>query len=134
MPREEVRRSGMKTLRLLSFAVAVAAFMGCLESAHAAPADLQFNQVVNDFVFSSLALSPTTATGIGYHKHHGAVLDDALEDYSQAGIKASLDLLSAIEMRIGTLDAKSLNAEQRADIDIMHDAIEASRLGVRGVT
>jgi len=123
----------MKTLRSLAFALGVAVFIGCLESARAAPADLQFNQVVNDFVFGTLALSPTTATGAGYHKHHGAVLDDALENYGPAGIKASLDLLSDIEMRIGTLDAKSLNAEQRADIDIMRDAIGATRLDVQDV-
>src|ERR1700722_13763780 len=132
MPRE-VRRSGMKALRSLTFAMGVAVFIGCLESARAAPADVQFNKGVNNFVFGSLALSPTIATGIGYHKNQGAVLDDVLEDYSPAGIKASLDLLSDIEMRIGTLDAKSFNAEQRADIDIMRDAIGASRLDVQDV-
>jgi uncharacterized protein (DUF885 family) len=83
---------------------------------------------VDDFVFGTLALSPTTATGVGYHRHHGAALDDLLEDFSPAGIKASLNLLSDIEIRIGKLDSKSLSAEQRADIDIMHDAIEATRL------
>ncbi|MDP9010220.1 MAG: DUF885 domain-containing protein, partial [Pseudomonadota bacterium] len=125
----------MQTLRSLAFAfaVGVAVFIGCLESARAAPADLQFNQVVNDFVFGTLALSPTTATGIGYHRHHGAVLDEKLEDFSPAGIKASLNLLSDIETRIGTLDAKSFNAEQRADIDIMHDAIEAARLDMQDI-
>jgi uncharacterized protein (DUF885 family) len=99
-------------------------------SAHASPADLQFTQVVDDFVFGTLALSPTTATGIGYHRHHGAVLDDLLDDFSPAGIKASLNLLSDIEVRVARLDAKAFNAEQRADIDIMHDAIEATRLDV----
>ena len=84
-------------------------------------------------MFGTLALSPTTATGIGYHRHHGAVLDDQLEDFSPAGIKASLNLLSEIEMRIGTLDAKSFNQEQRADINIMHGAIAAARLDLQDI-
>ena len=123
----------MKHLKPLSGAVSVAVLISCLSSARATPTDLQFNQVVEDFVFGTLSLSPTTATGIGYHKHHGAVLDDMLEDFSPAGIKASLGLLSDIETRIAKLDSKSLSAEQRADIDIMHDAIEATRLDVEDI-
>jgi uncharacterized protein (DUF885 family) len=122
----------MKHLQTLSVVFGLAVTLGGL-AARATPTDLQFNQVVDDFVFSTLALSPTTATGIGYHRHHGAVLDDELENFSPAGIKASLNLLSDIEIRIGKLDSKSLSAEQRADIDIMHDAIEATRLDVEEI-
>ena len=53
-------------------------------SARAAPADLQFNQVVDDFVFGTLALSPVTASTVGYHKHHGEMLEDQLDDFSAA--------------------------------------------------
>jgi uncharacterized protein (DUF885 family) len=123
----------MKHLQALSVALGLAAALGGLSPARATPTDLQFNQVVDDFVFGTLALSPTTATGIGYHRHHGAALDDLLEDFSPAGIKASLNLLSDIEIRIGKLDSKSLTAEQRADIDIIHDAIEATRLDVEEI-
>jgi uncharacterized protein (DUF885 family) len=117
----------------LTMAWCVALVIGGSSSARATPTDLQFNQVVDDFVFGTLALSPTTATGTGYHRHHGAVLDDLLEDFSPGGIKASLNLLSDIEIRIAKLDSKSLSAEQRADIDIMHDAIEATRLDVEEI-
>ena len=123
----------MKNLRSLGFAVGVALFMGCLQTARASPADLQFNQLVDDFVFGTLSLAPTTATGMGYHRHRGVLLDDQLEDFSPAGIKASLNLLSEIEMRIGTLDAKSFNQEQRADINIMHGAIAAARLDLQDI-
>jgi uncharacterized protein (DUF885 family) len=87
-----------------------------------------FEQLVDDFVFGTLALSPTNATGVGYHEHHGASLDDLLEDFTPAGIAASQALLRAIDARIARLDAASLDAEQRADIDIMRGAIGASRL------
>jgi uncharacterized protein (DUF885 family) len=123
----------MKLLQSLSAVLGLAVWLGGLSPARATPTDLQFNQVVDDFVFGTLALSPTTATSVGYHRHHGAALDDLLEDFSPAGIKASLSLLSDIEIRIGALDSKSLSAEQRADIDIIHDAIGATRLDVEEI-
>jgi uncharacterized protein (DUF885 family) len=51
-----------------------------------------------------------------------------LDDYSPAGIAASKALVHDIEARIARLDAASLDAEQRADVDMMRDALGASRL------
>ena len=87
-----------------------------------------FEQLVDDFVLGTLALSPTNATSFGYHVHHGQSLDDLLDDFSPAGIAAAHSLLSDIEARITRLDAGSLDAEQRADISIMRDGLGASRL------
>ena len=87
-----------------------------------------FEHLVDDFVFGTLALSPTTATSVGYHVHHGVSLDDALDDFSPEGIAASKTLLNDIDARIGRLDLGSLDAEQKADVDIMRNALGASRL------
>src|ERR1700682_5088511 len=97
-------------------------------NAKAASTGSQFEQLVDDFVFGTLALSPTTATSFGYHVHHGASLDDMLDDFSPAGIAASRNLVQDIEARIARLDTASLDAEQRADIEIMQGALGASRL------
>jgi uncharacterized protein (DUF885 family) len=94
----------------------------------AAPTAGQFDQLVDDFVLGTLALSPTTATSFGYHVHHDASLDDMLDDFSPAGIAASRSFLLDIEARIKRLDTTALDAEQRADIEIMQDALGASRL------
>ena len=95
----------------------------------AAPAKSdQFERLVDDFIFGTLALSPTSATAAGYHEHHGTSLDDMLDDFSPAGIAASRNLVRDIEARIAKFDAASLDAEQRADIDIIRDALGASRL------
>jgi uncharacterized protein (DUF885 family) len=94
----------------------------------AAAAGAQFEQLVDDFVFGTLALSPTTATAVGYHVHRDAQLDDLWDDFSPAGIAASRTFLRDMEAQIGRLDSSALDAEQRADIDIMHDALGASRL------
>jgi uncharacterized protein (DUF885 family) len=123
----------MKNLKYLGFAFGVAICSFGITPARAAPADLQFDQVVEDFVFGSLALSPVTASTVGYHRHHGEMLEDQLDDFSEAGIKAQIKLQRDIEGRIERLDAKALNQEQRADIEIMHDAIQATRLDVEEV-
>ena len=107
----------MKNLKYLSFALGVAIWSFGIAPARAAPADLQFNQVVDDFVFGSLALSPVTASTVGYHRHHGEMLEDQLDDFSEAGIKAQIRLQRDIEGRIERLDAKALSQEQRADIE-----------------
>src|SRR6202166_1687851 len=118
----------------LHFACLIAAVLCCpgvwaaSANARAPSTDGQFDQLVDDFVLGTLALSPTTATSFGYHVHHGASLDDMLDDFSPAGIAASRSLSRDIEARIARLDTASLDAEQRADIDIMHNALGASRL------
>jgi uncharacterized protein (DUF885 family) len=123
----------MKNLRYLGFAFNVAILSCGLSLAQAEPGDRQFNRVVDDFVFGSLALSPVTATTVGYHKHHGEMLEDQLDDFSAAGIKASINLQRDIEARIEKLDPKVLSAEQRADLDIIRDAIQATRLDIEEV-
>src|SRR5271170_4116657 len=115
----------MKKFKFLCSTLGVVLMICGANDAQASPADLQFTQVVDDFVFGTLALSPTTATGIGYHQDHAASLDDLLDDFSSAGIAASHALLHDIEARIGRLDLASLDPEQRADVDIMRDAIGA---------
>ncbi len=93
----------------------------------------QFERLVDDFMFGTLALSPTTATGIGYHVHRGASLDDMLDDFSPAGVAASRALLHDIGGRIAKLKTASLDAQQRADIAIMRDALDASRLDLEEI-
>ena len=124
----------MNKIQRLSFLGVVAGVLcgsGAWAAAAASKPDAAggpFEQLVDDFVFGTLAVSPTTATSFGYHVHHGASLDDVLDDFSPAGIAAAKDLLHEMDGRIGKLDAASLDAEQRADVDIMRNAIGAARL------
>jgi len=120
----------IQRLGLMGVVAGVLCCSGAWAAAAPAPdaAGGPFEQLVDDFVFGTLALSPTTATSFGYHVHHGASLDDMLDDFSPAGLAAARDLLHEMDARIGKLDAASLDAEQRADIDIMRNAIGASRL------
>jgi uncharacterized protein (DUF885 family) len=108
---------------------ALAASLACLIApAGAAVSDAEFDRMVDDFVLGTLALSPSSATQVGYHRHHGVSLDDMLDDFSSAGILASRKLLDDTDLKIARLNSASLSAQQRADIDIMRDAIGAQRL------
>src|ERR1700733_10551311 len=111
----------MKLTKKLSVALGAAALSCGAPLAQSAPAELQFNQIVDDYVFGSLALSPVTASTVGYHQHHGRMLEDELDDFSTAGIKANLTLQRDTEARLAKLDPKWLTPEQRADVDIIHD-------------
>ena len=93
-----------------------------------AAADAQFDGIVDEFVLDSLALSPGNATQAGYHSHHGTSLDDQLDDLSAAGIAAQRALLTRTETRLAALDPAALDAEQRADVRIMRDAVGAAKL------
>ncbi len=76
-------------------AVAVAALIcqvGCNRPASpptsTMPAHQDFEKLTDDFTRSVLALSPVAATQAGYHEHNGMALDEALDDFSAAGIDA----------------------------------------------
>src|ERR1700753_1038664 len=120
----------MRLNKSLTVALGAAALSCGGLPARAAAAASAFEQIVDDYVFASLALSPVTASTVGYHQHPGRMLEDELDDFSAAGIKAELVLQRDIEARIEKLDPKWLTPAQRADIDIMHDAILATRLAV----
>ena len=80
------------------------------KAASATSGDAAFEQLVDDFVFGTLALSPTAATGYGYHVHNDTSLDDLLDDFSPAGIAASQSFVHDMEARIAKLGSASLDA------------------------
>jgi uncharacterized protein (DUF885 family) len=98
----------------------------CTLAAAAAPTPV--DKIVDDYMYGSLALSPTSATQAGYHRHQGVVLDDLLDDFSPRGIEAGRQLLKDIESRIPKLDLATLDAEQRADIAILQSVVGNARL------
>ena len=127
----------MNNIRRASFACLLAGTLcgsgvwaAATNAAAAAPSG-PFDQLVDDFVFGALARCkrrytrrPASATTC----IRGVSLDDLLDDYSPAAIAASREFARGIEARIAKLDTPSLDKEQRADIDMIRDAVGASRL------
>ena len=122
------------TKALLRCALLRCALLGCAALALLAgcgspqPAAGEFNRLTDDFVYGNLALSPAAATQSGYHTHNGASLDEALDDYSAAGIAASRQFLVGMQTRVGALDAPSLSKEDAADLGIIRNSINLGLL------
>jgi uncharacterized protein (DUF885 family) len=101
---------------LLSTALLLA---GC--SANKSPAE--FDTLTSDFVYSSLALSPVSATAAGYHKHDGRELDSLLDDMSAAGLDKQRAHYRAFDGRLNSLDPARLDPQSRADLGLIRAQI-----------
>ncbi len=89
--------------------------------------------LTSDFVYGSLALSPVSATATGYHQHDHTALDERLDDYSPAGIAAQRDFYEGMQGRIASVSANSLDAEQKADVEIIRENIGLALLELDGI-
>src|SRR5258708_26752549 len=92
-----------------------------------------FSKLTEDFVYGSLALSPTAATQAGYHEHQGVKLDEKLDDFSPSGIEAARKFAAGFHDRLAAIDQQALSAEERADYQIIENAIELSLLDLQQI-
>ena len=105
---------------------------GCRQTASSPPAQqtppMDFEKLTDEFTHGVLALSPVVATQVGYHQHQGTSLDEALDDYSPAGIETQRRFLVDFQTRLGALNAAPLDPEQQADLEILRNNIGVSLL------
>jgi uncharacterized protein (DUF885 family) len=87
-----------------------------------------FNTLSRDLIYGSLALSPVTATGTGYHRHNGIELDEQLDDYSAAGLEQQRKFYQGFQTRIAAMDPASLDKEQKADLELIQDNLGLAML------
>lgn len=87
-----------------------------------------FEQATSDFVYSTLALSPVSATQAGYHTHQGVNLDSLLDDFSPAAIARQRDFYHGFRSRLAAFSPSALSPEDRADLRIMQDEISLALL------
>ena len=92
-----------------------------------------FDALTAEFVYSSLALSPVTATAQGYHRHDGAVLDEQLDDLSGSGMDRALRFYRDWKQRLDRLDVSGLDAEQQADLQIIRNAVGLALLDLQTI-
>ena len=87
-----------------------------------------FDKLTQDFLYGSLALSPVSATATGYHSHNGVPLDELVDDYSAGGLDQQRNFYKDFQLRIGALDAATLDKEQRVDLEIIKSNVELALL------
>lgn len=95
------------------------------------PQTESFDKLAEEFVYTSLANSPVAATQVGYHSHHGVALDSLLDDYSERSVEQQRRWYQDFRIRlVSSVDAGKLNAEDRADYDILQDQISLALLEI----
>lgn len=82
-----------------------------------------FSKLAEEFVYESLALSPVSATGIGYHQHKGVRLDELLDDFSVQGVEQQRRFYTDFRDRLDQAAGNNPSAEDRADYDMIRDQI-----------
>src|SRR5947207_3037460 len=116
--------------RIFFTVAAILVVTGCNESKSAPPAVSagagDFEKLTNDFIYGSLALSPAAATQAGYHQHNGVPLDEAIDDWSAAGLDAQRRFANDMQNRIAALNVNALDQEQQADVQIIRNNITLS--------
>lgn len=110
-------RRSVQAGSILLVGVAALGLAGCT------PKPTPFEQATEDFVYSSLAQTPVSATAAGYHDHQGIHLDDLLDDYSPEGLARQRTFLLGVRGRIGEYSQNDLTPEERADYQIIDDQI-----------
>ncbi|MCC6364840.1 MAG: DUF885 domain-containing protein [Bryobacterales bacterium] len=91
-------------------------------------AEGEFEKFTSQFVYSTLAMSPITATSVGYHEHQGVHLDEQLDDMSAVGLQRQRQYFASIRDQLMELGKKPLTGEERADFDIMQDLVSLNLL------
>ena len=92
-----------------------------------------FSKLTEDFVYGALALSPVSATQAGYHEHQGVKLDEKLDDFSPSGIEAARKFDTDFKDRLAAIDQQTLTAEERADYQIIQNAVDLSLLDLQQI-
>jgi uncharacterized protein (DUF885 family) len=83
----------------------------------------------DELVYEQLALSPVTATQVGYHQHKGVNLDSLLDNLSQAELERQRQFFRRFRERLdGAVQPDQLAPEDRADYDLIRDQISLQLL------
>jgi uncharacterized protein (DUF885 family) len=76
-----------------------------------------------EFVYSSLAASPSLATATGLHQHDKQNLDEMLDDFGQQNLIRQRTFYEKFRDRLANLPTGELTPEDRADLSIMQNQI-----------
>ena len=88
-----------------------------------------FSQLEDEFIYTTLAFSPVSATSAGYHRHQGANLDRQLDDFTAASLGRQKKFYETMRGRLrAAATSEKLSPEDRADFDIMMGQIELALL------
>jgi uncharacterized protein (DUF885 family) len=92
-----------------------------------------FSKLSEEFVYTTLAFSPSSATATGLHQYNNQNLDDMLDDVSPAAQDRQRKYYEDFRQRLAALKSDDLSAEDRADLTIMQDQISLALLDLNEI-
>ncbi len=131
LPRRQPTRLMIKLRFLTSPVLALAILPGASAvSAQAPGAADRFETLASEFVFTTLAASPSGATQAGLHRYtdpltgRTLLLDQMLDDYSPAALTRHRTFYTNFRRRLARLPVTRLEPQTRADYEILQNAVD----------
>ena len=81
----------------------------------------QLARLSDEFVHTTLAFSPATATSVGLHQYEGQNLDNLLDDTSPENLDRQRRYYEHFRERLDALKVNRLTGEDQADLNILRD-------------
>ena len=91
------------------------------------------SRLTEEFVYTTLSFSPSSATSSGLHQYKGQNLDNLLDDLSPAGLDKQLHFYEDFQNRLHQLQPDRLNPEDRADFTILDDQCSLALLDLKEI-
>jgi uncharacterized protein (DUF885 family) len=101
---------------------------GCRSS----PSD-KLASLTEEFVYTTIAFSPTTATSVGLHQYQKQKLDDMLDDMSPPSLDKQTHFYEDFAARLHKLPVDRLTPEDRADLAILEDQCSLALLDLKEI-
>jgi uncharacterized protein (DUF885 family) len=88
----------------------------------------QLSDLAEEFVYTTLSFSPSSATSVGLHEYKGQKLDDMLDDFGPAALDRHLRFYNDFAARLARVKLDQLPAEDRVDAAILQDQVALAQL------
>ena len=92
--------------------------------------DRNFSKLAEEFVDTTLAFSPVTATATGLHRYQGRNLDEQLDDMSPDAVGHRREYYRHFRERLQNVQPNTLSPEERADLHIIQNQVELALLDI----
>jgi uncharacterized protein (DUF885 family) len=90
-------------------------------------------QMTEEFVYTSLSFSPSSATAAGLHEYKKQKLDEMLDDFGPASLDRQQKVYEDFQQRLKAIPVEGLPPEDRADLTILQDQTELALLDLTSI-
>jgi uncharacterized protein (DUF885 family) len=90
-------------------------------------------RISEEFVYGSLAFSPSSSTAAGFHDYQGRKLDEELDDNGPAALDKQRRFYEKYREELTALNPEQLSPEERADLLILSDQASLALLDLNEI-